>query len=348
MRLEIAGRVIAPDVPPYVIAEAGVHHYNSLELARMYVLQARIAGVDAIKFQTYSANRLATTWATTYWNDPSGKSQFEIFAERSRLSREDYAALFSYARELGVHFLSTPFDTDAAEMLAGLGMSAFKIASADLTHFPLLECVASFKRPMLLSTGAATFAEVDKTVEFLRARDAHFALLHCVLAYPTAVADANLRRIGELRLRYPEILIGYSDHTRPVETVLSCPLAVALGARIIEKHFTLNRGLDGDDHYHAEDGPGLARLVRDCKDAFMMTRTPTEMKDSELPARLSARRSIVAARGLAAGRRLTREDLDFKRPGTGLPPTQLDRVLGRVLARDVTADELIAFDQFVD
>ena len=167
--------------------------------------------------------------------------------------------------------------------------------------------------------------------------------MHCVLSYPTAIKDANLHRIVELKHRYPNIVIGYSDHTQPQDSPLACPLAVSLGAKIIEKHFTLNKLLDGDDHYHAVDSDGLARLVRDCKDAAIMTANGAEIMESEIPARTYARRSIVAARNLKAGTVLTMDDIDFKRPGTGISPKNVETVISKTLLRDLEEDELIQY-----
>jgi len=342
--MNIAGYEVGDSTPPFVVAEAGVHHYNSVELAKQLILEARVAGVDAIKFQTYTAKRIAAKWAPTYWDAPKGQTQFDIFSERSLLTKTDYAVLFRYAQELGLILLSTPFDPDSASLLAEFDMPAYKIASADITYFPLLETIASFKKPMLLSTGAATFEEISKTVEYLRGLGVQFALLHCVLSYPTPVKDANLRRIVELRERFPDCVIGYSDHTQPQDSMLACPLAVGLGARIVEKHFTLNKHLDGDDHYHAVDAIGLRQIVRDCKDAVIMTREGKEMMESEKPARTYARRSIVAARPLKAGTIISMEDIDFKRPGTGISPTVVDTVLGKTLLCDLAADALIQYE----
>lgn len=342
--IQIGNRFVGSKHPTYIVAEAGVHHYNSVELARQYILQARIAGADAIKFQTYTAKRLAAKWAPTYWDDPSGKTQFDIFAERSLLTQEDYRVLFAYAQEVGIDFLSTPFDPDSAALLAELGVSAFKIASADITYFPLLESVARYKKPILLSTGAATYAEIGATVEFLKQFDAKIVLLHCVLSYPTAIKDANLHRIVELQSRFPDLVIGYSDHTQPQDSPLAGPLAVALGAGVVEKHFTLNKQLDGDDHYHAVDAVGLSQLVRNCKDTVMMTRGDAEMMECEMPARTYARRSIVAVQALRAGTILSREHLDFKRPGTGISPTEVETILGKKLIRGLEADALILYE----
>ena len=342
--LVIGGRKVGVGYPPYVIAEAGVHHDNSLSLAKRLIEEARIAGADAVKFQTYQAGRIAARWAPTYWDSPDGQTQYDIFAERSLLTEDDYGALFEYAADLGIVLLSTPFDPDSAEMLAGFKMPAFKIASADLLYHHMLEQVASYGVPVLLSTGAARFEEVGRTVSLLRGLGADVGLLHCVLSYPTPVKDANLARITQLRERWPDLVVGYSDHTQPQDSTLACPLAVALGARVIETHFTLNKKLDHDDHYHAEDPAGLARLVRDCRDAFLMGAEGVEMAECEAPARSYARRSIVAAKPLRKGAVVRLEDLDFKRPGTGISPSEVQTVLGRTLRRDLAADELVRQD----
>lgn len=344
-RLRIGPHEVGPHTVPFVIAEAGVHHDNSVSLAKEYILQARIAGAHAVKFQTYEASRLVTRWAPTYWDEGSNRSQFDVFADRSQLDRDDYAELFEYASELGIVLLSTPFDGKSAEILADLGMPAFKVASADITNWPLLRKLASYGRPMLLSTGASTLEEVESSVRELSDADISLAVLHCTLSYPTSVADANLRRIRALNERFPDLVLGYSDHTQPQDSELACPLAVALGARVIEKHFTLNKLLPGDDHYHAVDEAGLKRLVKNCADSYKMTSSFREVVDAEKDARKYARRSIVAARELPAGSVLSRGDIDFKRPGTGLPPTAVDQVLGKRLTVSKEEDELIRLEE---
>lgn len=339
--LQLGGHLIGDDYAPFVIAEAGVHHYNSVELAKQYIQNARLAGAHAIKFQTYKAERIATHWAPTYWEDSGNRTQYDIFAERSLLTPDDYQYLFAYAQDIGIIFLSTPFDPDSAQLLHALGVAAFKIASADITNRPLLRVIAGFGKPVFLSTGASTLDEIQETVDDLLAEHVPVAILHCTLTYPTPLADANLSRIRVLRDRFPDLVVGYSDHTQPQDSILACPLSVTLGARIIEKHYTLNKQLPGDDHYHAVDQSGLIDLVGNCNDAFTMTTTYTEMSESEMAARSYARRSIVAARQLEAGTRLTIDDLDCKRPGTGLSPREIDRVIGQVLNRSVNRDDLI-------
>jgi sialic acid synthase SpsE len=341
---KIGNHEIGDDALPYVIAEAGVHHRNSMPLAKEFIKQAAIAGAHAIKFQTYSAKRIAAKWAPTYWDSGSAETQYDIFARRSLLTPENYAELFRYSAEMGITLLSTPFDPDAAVMLHGLGMQAFKIASADITNHPLLSVVADFGKPVLLSTGAATLDEIKRAHELVRGFGVAVALLHCTLTYPTPLADANLASIAVLRETFPETIIGYSDHTQPQDSELACPLSVALGARVIEKHYTLNKALPEDDHYHAVDQQGLIRLVRDCKAAFGMTSSYREMAESEKAARQYARRSIVAAAALQKGTKLEEAHLDCKRPGTGLPPESLPRLVGRTLKRDLAEDELISLD----
>lgn len=328
----------------YVIAEAGVHHYGSVESAKAYIDAAADAGAQAIKFQTYTADKLVTTWAPLYWVEPKYKTQHEVFRQKKALSTAEYVALVAHAAKRGIAFLSTPFDVGSAQMLNELGMPAVKLASADITNFPLIRAVAQFRKPILLSTGASTFEEVDAAVKLIGETHSEIALLHCSLAYPTPLRDANLRRIAALAARFPDVVIGYSDHTQPSESELACPLAAFLGAKVIEKHFTLDRSLPGDDHYHAVDPAGLARLVENCAKAVMQAGSGAEMTEIEQAARTHARRSIVAARDLRRGSVLSEGDLDYKRPGHGLPPSQAAAVIGKRLTRDVPYDGLITAD----
>jgi sialic acid synthase SpsE len=337
----IGSRAIGLDAAPYIIAEAGVHHNNDLALARELIDEAAGAGADAIKFQTYDADLLAAAWAPAYWQVEPRETQHTIFSGRSRIDLKGYEELFSHAASVGITLLSTPFDVGSLQMLRSLGMAAIKIASADITFTPLLDAAASSGLPIMLSTGASTFEEVRKAVGRLERGSGTIALLHCVLSYPTPVSDANLSRIVALQEQFPAHSIGYSDHTRWDETELACPAAVACGAVIVEKHFTLDRGLQGDDHYHAVDPVGLRTLVDKCREAAKLRGTRAEILDVERAARELARRSVMASRPLKAGTRLSPGDIAFKRPGTGLPPDDSDKLAGRRLRRDLAADELI-------
>jgi sialic acid synthase SpsE len=342
--VSIAGRSVGEAWPPYVIAEVGVHHLGNLELAASYVAAAQAAGADAVKFQTYTADSLTTKWAPTYWDAPAGETQHSIFSAKRSLSAQDYREIAALARDLDVDFLSTPFDEESVSLLRTVGVPAFKVASADVTDLPLLEAIARVGLPVLLSTGASELDEVRVALEAVRAQGAPAVLMHCSLAYPTPLEHANLGRLSRLAAAFPDVVLGYSDHTLPDDSELACPLSVALGARVIEKHFTLDRTLAGDDHYHSVDAEGLARLVGACHDAWLMTRRGPEVSEVELPARSLARRSIVAARTIPAGRVITRDDVDFKRPGTGMSPARLRDVLGRRARTAIEADELIVED----
>jgi N-acetylneuraminate synthase len=339
--IRIRNRSIGSGERPYVIAEAGVHHYNSMELARQYTLAARIAGADAIKWQAYTAAKLAARWAPVYWAEKDGTTQFDVFLARSQFSAAQYSELAEYSASIGIDFLCTPFDSEAVRDLNDVGMRAFKIASADLTNLPLLVDVARCGKPVLLSTGASTMAEIQTAVDLLQAESVPYALLHCNLSYPTLLADANLARIQVLAREFPNTVVGYSDHTRPQDSEIACPLSVALGACILEKHFTLNKLLRGDDHDHAVDAAQLARLVKNCVEAAEMCQYRGEMSASEGPARTYARRSIVAACDIATGTVLTHDHLAYKRPGTGIPPGDAPLLLGKMTRRAIVADELL-------
>lgn len=326
---------------PYIVAEVGVHHLNNLEKAIHLIDAAHRAGADAIKFQSYKADRIVTTWAPTYWNDPHFEKQFDVFKDREWKDRSFLESLFQYGKEKSITILSTPFDEETAEILNDLGMLAFKVASADLTHKPLIKKITRFNKPILLSTGASTFKEIQRTIDELHLNPENCIILHCSLSYPTVAADANLSRIEALRCLLPGFQVGYSDHTQPSETELACPLAAGLGAVLIEKHFTLDRSLPGDDHYHSVDEAGLRTMVTQCRQAMMMTSLGVELTEAEMPARTFARRSIVASKDLAAGALLSLSDIDFKRPGTGVSPMEFEDFLGKRLKVDLRKDDLV-------
>jgi N-acetylneuraminate synthase len=332
---------------PVVIAEVGVNHENDLERARRMIRQIAAAGGSAAKFQTYRAEKLASRYSPAYWDrtkEPTD-SQFKLFKKYDRFGAAEYRALAATCEECGIAFLSTPFDLDAVEFLAPL-MPAFKVASADISNLPLLEAVASHRRPVVLSTGASTLEEAKTAVRFLEEHGAaSVAVLHCVLSYPTQPADANLRVILTLREAFPGYVVGYSDHVPPDPSMRTLTLAYALGAQIIEKHFTDDKSLPGNDHYHAMDEADLRTAVA----AFAHARTllgdgVKQVSAAERDARTYARRSLVAARPMAMGHLLAAGDIEVKRPGTGIPPTLLEYAIGRRLTRDVVEDEILTYD----
>jgi len=345
--VRIGDRLIGPGYPTYVVAEAGVNHKGSLEAAKRMIDEAKRAGADAIKFQTYKAEKLVTRTAPRYWEDAEASgTQYAIFKRSDSFGEMEYRALFEYAQAVGITWLSTPFDLDAVAFLDGLGMLAFKIASADLTNYPLLLAIARTHKPVLLSTGASTLAEVHASVNFLHMNGCRdLVLLYCVLSYPTADEDAHLRRIQTLQGEFPDIPVGFSDHTIPDDCVIVPSAAVALGAYVVEKHFTLDRSLPGDDHYLSVDPTQLATMVRNFRTIEKALGDGRfGVQSSEEAARKYARRSIVSACFIPAGTKITPDMLIMKRPGTGIPPTEVVHLVGRTATVDIQPDVMISWD----
>ena len=331
---------LLPADRPWLIAEAGVNHNGRLDLALRLVDAAARAGADAVKFQTFRAEALASSSApqAAYQRRSGRSSQLEML-KRLELSPEAHRKVRARCRARGVEFLSTPFDEASADFLDALGVRAFKIASPDAANPRLLAHVARKRKPVFLSTGMCTLAEVRDAVRTLKAGGARgIAVLHCVSSYPTPPDQANLRAIPTLA-RALKLPVGYSDHTTGLEASFA---AAALGARVIEKHFTLDKSLPGPDHAMSLDPGELARL------ASGLRLVAAELGDGikrpqpcEADVVRVARRSLVFARDMAAGERIGDGDLAVKRPGTGLPPKAWDRTVGRRLRRAARADELV-------
>lgn len=336
------GRAIGPGEPPYVIAEIGSNHNGDLDLALRLVDAARACGADAVKFQSWSKSSLISTAEyarnTLYSGDGDGRlSGLEEEVERYQLTPAQHREIAAYCRRAGVTFLSSVFSPAEVELLDSLEAPAFKIASMDVTHLPLLACVARRGKPVLLSTGMATLGEIERALAVLRAEGAGpVILLHCVSTYPTPAAEVNLRNIPMLARTF-ETMVGYSDHTLGTAVPLA---AVALGACAIEKHFTLDRATPGWDHAISADPADLRALVDGARDVFAALGSGMRVIDAgQLEKRKAFRRRLVAARALTRGTRLSAEDFDFKRPGTGIGPEELRYAIGRTLARDLAADE---------
>lgn len=340
----IKQREVGRYLEPYIIAEIGVNHEGSLDLAKRLIEEAAVGGAHAAKFQAYKAEKLAAKDSPSYWDlskEPS-TSQFALFKKYDAFEPSDYELLAQHCQETGIDFLSTPFDLETVDFLNNL-VPAFKVASADITNVPQLRKVASTGKPIILSTGAATIPEIEFAVDTLRQSGCHdLALLHCVLNYPTPAARAQLGVIERLKMVFPDCVIGYSDHVVPDAEITALQVAVLLGATIIEKHFTHDKSLPGNDHYHAMDMHDLKRflvklkLIKD-----LIGRGPKNL-DYELEARRNARRSIVAAREIPAGDVLSEENLSVKRPGYGLSPIFWDYLLGLKANKDIKQDQLLS------
>lgn len=346
IKLSIGDHEICNPLEPYIIAEIGVNHEGSLETAKRLIEQAADAGANAAKFQTYKAEKLASKHSPAYWDTTkeATESQYKLFKKYDSFGESEYQALAAHCEQVGIDFLSTPFDLEAVDFLDGL-MPAFKIASADITNVPLIRSCASRKKPLIISTGASTLPEIEFAVRTAREAGAdQIALLHCVLNYPTPPALACLSAIDVLKKTFPEHVVGYSDHVVPDENMSALTIAVLKGAMIIEKHFTHDKSLPGNDHYHAMDAGDLRRFNSNLAHyAELIGCNENSGLANQNLAREHARRSIVAKRKIKAGEILTEENLTTKRPAHGVSPTFWDDVIGRCAAQDIEEDSLLSW-----
>lgn len=343
--LKVSERWVGEGSPCFIIAEAGVNHNGSVDMALRLVEAAANAGADAVKFQTFRADSLVTPDApkAEYQKRHTGHEESQR-AMLTRLELDDsaWARIAAAAAERQILFLSTPFDEDSADSLAALDVPAFKISSGDLTNGRLLAHIAGLRRPVILSTGMASLGEVEAAIEILKSAGAsEIALLHCVSSYPADPQDVNLRAMDTMAHAFG-LPCGYSDHTVGVEVPWA---AVARGAVIIEKHITLDKAMPGPDHAASADPAEFAILVRGIRTIEgALGDGRKQPAASELDVARASRRSIVARRRLTRGLVLTEEDLEFRRPGTGLPPSLLPHVIGRSVSRNIDAGELLTLD----
>jgi sialic acid synthase SpsE len=344
----IGGRRIGPGEPCWIIAEAGVNHNGDAGEAERLVAAAAAAGADAVKFQTFQAETLATATAAKadYQSaalGDDGLSQ-QAMLRRLELPRAAYVQLKEQAAKSGLTFLSTPFAPDDAAFLAELGLPALKIASGDVTNLPFLAQIARYGHPLLLSTGMATLAEVAEAVATVRANgNPPLILFHCVSNYPAEAGDCNLLAMRTLQETFG-VPVGWSDHTAGWDIAAA---AVALGACLIEKHLTMDRSQSGPDHQASLDPPGFAEMVRAVRRVeAALGNGVKQPRPSEAPVAAVARKSLHWASSLPAGAIVAAEALTVLRPETGLRPKWYDRVTGLVLARPVQAGDPLSADDF--
>lgn len=327
-----------------IIAEAGVNHNGDMELARQLIDIAADAGADIVKFQTFKADRLVTVHArkADYQTQTTDADESQhAMIHRLELSREMHAELIAHCRSRGIAFFSTGFDIDSLEMLDEFGMDRYKIPSGEITNLPYLRHVGKYGKPIILSTGMATLDEVGAALRVLEEagtpRD-RITVLHCNTEYPTPMRDVNLRAMVTLREMFG-VTVGYSDHTLGIEVPIA---AVALGAAVIEKHFTLSRSLSGPDHKASLEPGELKAMVAAIRNIEQALGDGVKQPSvSESKNRLVARKSLVASRAIRAGEFFSATNLVAKRPGTGLSPMHWDEVIGSKAPRDFAADEII-------
>jgi N,N'-diacetyllegionaminate synthase len=327
-----------------IIAEAGVNHNGDIAMAKRLIEVAAEAGVDMVKFQTFSADRLATTRAgkAQYQEQSTGEAESQhSMLRRLELSDEMHQNLIEHCRRHGIRFFSTGFDVPSLDFLMGLGLDRVKIPSGEITNLPYLRRVAEHGKPVILSTGMASLGDIESALAVLEeggvSRE-HITVLHCNTEYPTPMVDVNLRAMCNIGQAF-NVAVGYSDHTPGIEVAIA---AVALGAVVIEKHFTLDRNLPGPDHAASLEPDELKAMVVAIRNVELALgdgikrASPSEVKNMPI-----ARKSIVASRPIRAGEVFTTENITAKRPGTGISPMRWDEVLGRPANRDYAADEMI-------
>jgi len=345
---ELFNNNIAPNlkiIRPYIIAEAGVNHEGSMDTAYRLIREAKEGGADAIKFQTYKAGTIACKESPSYWDikkEPTD-SQYKLFQKYDNFWKDEYTQLKLYCDEIGIDFMSTPFDIESAKFLNDL-MDVFKISSSDITNKPFIEYICEFGKPIILSTGASYLHEIQAAVDWIDAKQTPVALLHCILNYPTEDKNANLGMIKSLQMKFPDKLIGYSDHTLPNDMKI-LEAATLLGSVILEKHFTHDKSLLGNDHYHAMDKTDLTRLHKRLDQLFdiLGSQNKYALKE-ENPARKNARRSLVAATKINKGEVIDYNNLTWKRPANGISPSEIDKVIGKYAVTDILEDNIISWN----
>ncbi len=341
---------------PYLIAEMGVNFYDTakqmnitpLEAAKLYIDKAAEVGIDCAKFQSYKANTIVSKNSPAYWDttkEPT-KTQYELFLKHDSFGENEYRELCKYTHDKGMDFISTPFDYASADYLYDM-VDFYKISSSDLSNIPFIKHIGKKGKPVYISVGASYLSEVDEAIRALKevgCKD--IVVLHCVLSYPTNPENANLRIIQTLKNTFPDVKIGFSDHVAPDKTMMTLATAYLLGAEVIEKHFTLDKTLPGNDHYHAGDPEDFKKAIDNFKfiDKVLGNSEKTVLECEMIPRR-EARRSLVLTRSMKKGEIIKETDIMAKRPGTGISPKFADIVIGREIKADLEEDTILTWDK---
>lgn len=349
IKVKIGNRIISHDTQPYIIAEVGVNHECSLINAKRLILNAKLGGADCVKFQTYKAELIASKFAPAYWDikKEKTKNQYELFKQYDHFEFNDYLKLSKFCKKIKINFASTPFDVQSVDMLDKL-VNFFKISSSDITNFPLLKKIASKNKTILLSTGASTIKEIEDALKILgRNKSTNIVLMHCILNYPTNDFDANLNMIIDLKNKFPNNVIGYSDHTLPSKEMTNITTAYALGARVIEKHFTLDKKKTGNDHYHSMDINDLKNIKKRIFYLYkIIGNKEKNFINSEKKSRKYARRSLVINRYVKKNEVVRESDLICKRPGFGIQPSKIKEIIGKKAKKNLYPDKILKESDF--
>jgi N,N'-diacetyllegionaminate synthase len=347
-KIYIGKRAVGDNEPTYVIAEAGVNHNGSLARAKELIRKAAEAGADAVKFQTYKADKLVTKTAPRFWDwkgeEKKKGTQHDSYSLLDKFPLKHYPELIKTCKKYGVEFLSTPFDEESADALVKFGMKAIKVSSSDVTNLPFLTHLAKHKLPILLSVGASTMGEIEEAVHTIEAAgNKKIVILQCTLVYPTPFEHANIRVIPTLAQIFPEYPIGLSDHTLGTHVP---PAAVVLGARMVEKHYTVDKALmKSADHWLSVDPAELKEMVSAIRHVEAALGTSRKyVLPAEHHTYLYDKRSLVSACDIKKGAKITKKMLTHKRPGTGVRPKYRDIVIGRRASVDIPADTIITWE----
>ena len=344
-KVKIGDRLVGEGEPCFIIAEAGVNHNGDVNLAKKLIDVAKEAQVDAVKFQTFKADEVMIVSAekAEYQKETTGLDELQHeMIRKLELIEGHFKELSTYAKGKNILFLSSPFDKGSVDLLDELGVLAFKIGSGEITNFPLLKYIAQKGKPIILSTGMSTLDEIEQAIEAIRKQGVEdIILLHCVSCYPTEVKDMNLKAIETLRQAF-KIPVGLSDHSLGITVLIT---AVATGAHVIEKHFTLDKDLPGPDHRASLEPDELEQMVTAIRDVEEAKGDGVKkLTKGEEENKKAARRSIVARVEIPVGMIITKEMLDIKRPGTGIEPKHLDKVIGRKVKIDIKRNALMSWN----
>lgn len=340
----IDGRIVGDNSKCYIIAEAGVNHNGDVNIAKELISEASKNGADAIKFQTFFADDLLieeTRKANYQKIDENDKeTQYEMI-KRLELNRDDFIELHKYSLKKNITFLSSPFDIKSVDFLDSIGISAFKIASGEITNIPLIEHISSKKKPIILSTGMSNLGEIRIAIEYIKKNIDNIVLLHCISSYPTKYEDVNLRAINTLKSEF-NLPVGFSDHTIGITIPI---VAAALGACIIEKHFTINKNYKGPDHKISLEPEELRNMIDNIRIVEKALgngiKVPT---NEEEEMKKIVRKSIVSKYDMAKGTVITKDLIDLKRPGTGIEPKYIEDIIGRETLKEIKKNQLLTWD----
>ncbi|MGD9553990.1 MAG: N-acetylneuraminate synthase family protein [Arcobacteraceae bacterium] len=341
--IKISNKIISNDNPTFIIAEVGANHNGDLQLAKESIDAALLCGVDAVKFQTYTTEELLSNKDGIVVYGKEGKEVSETVEEmfdKVTLKREFHKEIFDYARSKGLICFSTPFSLQGVEFLEQLNNPIYKIASSDVNYVDMLEVIGATKKPVFLSTGKCTLSDMDMAVNLLyNSGTTDLCLLHCIANYPSKMENMNLNVIKTLKQMYPECIIGFSDHSLGITASLG---AVCFGAKIIEKHFTVDKNLDGPDHWFSMDPTDMKNLVSEIRNLEVAFGTQKKVLNlCEEPDKHWATRSLHINKDLKAGDIINKEDLDMLRPGYGISPFDRDKVIGIKLAKDIKQGSIL-------